>query len=328
MSAFNSMHLRPYELIHIICGIGVGEGAGPVTGRLADVLAAVRSNPLLPITLRCNTDSLYRYQNPGRESDTPEGELFNDRRDLFILQRLGLVPGDTRPARMLFARVIENIDDISEIVTGRRGSEIWRKDQFATQADYAKGREKGLGAIVPLRTYEEKTRVKAESARRVLEAEHLHIRPHHTMCMSCFYGRQMERDGKLSAIEEDNLYEAIMVIQRNPDVPVTLVEGPCMICPPCSGYEERGNLCVASNSMGLRDQKKDLDWLYRMNLKYGDTLAARELFRRLYEEITSTTEICGNGTGVATACEWRVCGGPKGDAGYLKARSEGLGIPG
>jgi hypothetical protein len=35
-------------------------------------------------------------------------------------------------------------------------------------------------------------------------------------------------------------------------------------------------------SMALRDQKKDLDVLQKLGLKYGDTLPARRLLKRLY----------------------------------------------
>ena len=101
-----------------------------------------------------------------------------------------------------------------------------------------------------------------------------------------------------------------------------------MICPPCSHYDPQTSLCIGGVSMSLRDQKKDLDLLYRLDLAYGDELPAREYFGRLYERIASTTEICGNGNGVETAPEWRVCGGPDGDPGYVKARQDGLGIPG
>ena len=328
MKSVESMVVRPYELVHIVCAIGKGQSEDTGSPRLNAILAAARKNPLLPLELRANVDSLYRYQNPGRELDTAEGDLFNDRRDLHILQRLGMVPGDTRPALMLFSRLLDQMENISDAIAGQPGSAVWKDDLFATQADYAKGREKGLGAILPLRKEDEKARVKAETAKAVIEADHLYIRPHHTMCMSCFYGRQMEKDGKLSPIAEDNLYEAIVAIHENPEIPVTLIQGPCQICPPCHGYDPETNLCVALTSMGLRDQKKDLDWLYRMNMNYGDIIPARDLFKKLYDTIASTTEVCGNCTGVATAREWRICGGPDGEVGYVRARKDKLGIPG
>jgi len=326
---FRCLHVRPYQLVHIICKIGTGKTDDLGDERLTEILRLVREDPLRPITLRCNVSGLFRYQNPGRDDDTPEGPLFNDRRDLHILQKLGMVPGATRPAVMLFQQIINAIDSAKGICDGgRRDSDIWKEKSDVTAEDYARGRAKGIGAIIPPRSEEEMARAKTESAKALLEADRLRIRPHHTMCMSCFYGRRVADGGAIAPIEEDNLYEAIIAVQQNPEIPITLIQGPCMICPPCPGYDPRTGLCVAAVSMGLRDEKKDLDVLYRLNLNYGDTLPARELFRRLYETIASTTEICGNDDGIERSPEWRICGGPNGNPGYLRAREDRLGIPG
>jgi hypothetical protein len=115
--------------------------------------------------------------------------------------------------------------------------------------------------------------------------------------MSCFYGRS----GKLAPIQEDNLFEAIDVIQKNPDIAVTLIPGCCMICPPCEKYDPATNLCVGGHSMALRDQKKDLDVLQKLGLKYGDTLPAQKLYQLVYERIHSTRDICGFGENLASA---------------------------
>ena len=99
-----------------------------------------------------------------------------------------------------------------------------------------------------------------------------------------------------------------------------------MICPPCSHYEPKTNLCLGGQSMALRDQKKDLDVLQKLGLKYGDTLPARRLFKRLYERIPSTRDICGYGDGEERAPEWRICGDPEGNETYRKAREAKLGV--
>lgn len=324
-----SFCVRPYQLIHIICKLGAGMDDDLGDERLTEILRLARKNPILPLTLRCNVSSIFRYQNPGRAEDTPEGPLFNDRRGLHILHKLGMVPGDTRPAIMLFKHILNSIETGEGICDGGRSdSDVWREQSDVTAEDYAKGRALGLDAIIPPRSDEEMARVKIESAKVTIEADHLYLRPHHAMCMSCFYGRRLNAGEPLAPIAPDNLYEAIVAIHRNPEIPVTLVQGPCMICPPCHGYDPDTNLCIAPVSMGLRDEKKDLDVLFRLNLEYGDTLPAREYFRRLYDEIHSTTEICGNGDGVARLPEWSVCGGPAGDPGYVRARKERLAIPG
>jgi hypothetical protein len=140
--------------------------------------------------------------------------------------------------------------------------------------------------------------------------------------MSCFFGGRQ----KLAPIKEDNLFEAVDVIQRNPDIPVTLVAGCCMICPPCSHYEPKSNLCLGGRSMALRDQKKDLDVLQKLGLKYGDALPARKLYQLLYEKVPSTRDVCGYGDGEVRGHEWSICGGPEGSQAYAKARAANLGI--
>ena len=144
--------------------------------------------------------------------------------------------------------------------------------------------------------------------------------------MTCFYGNHS--DEPLAPIGEDNLYECIRAMQRNPDIPVELIHGPCMICPPCSAYHTASNLCIGRKSMGLRDDKKDLDVLRKLGLRYGDILPARKLLQKLYSVVSNTTEICGYGDGIERSKEWRVCGGPTGKAPFEQARQRGLGVNG
>lgn len=327
--AFETLTVRPYQLMFIVCKIGAGLDPDLGDERLTEILRKAREDPLTPISLRCNVDSLYRYQNPGRGADTAESEYVNDKRDLDILQRLGMAPGDTRPAIALFGRLLKQVETAKGICGFERSdSDTWKSSSGVTCEDYEKGRAMGLGAIIPPRSEEEMARVKEESAEATYQAEKLLIRPHHTMCMSCFYGRRVGNSQELAPIAADNLYEAIVAVQKNPEIPITLIAGPCMICPPCHNYDPKTGLCIDGTSMGLRDQKKDLDFLQRLDLKYGDTLPARTLFKMLYDRIHSTVEICGYCDGIVRAPEWRVCGGPEGDAGYVKAREDGLGIPG
>lgn len=319
------LDIRPYHLVHLVAAVGSGDDQRLNEGRLGEILAAIRANPLLPLRLRCNVDSMFRYQNPGRADDTPGDPDFNDRRDLHVLQRLGLAPGDTRPAVTLLERVLDGIDAASVADMERESSRV---PDARVSVAFAKGCELGLHAIVAWRTTEEMQWVKEKSAAAVTGADALQIRPHHLMCMSCFYGRIRLRGEELAPIAPDNLYEAIVAIQRNPEICVTLIPGPCMICTPCGHLHPPTNLCISGHGMALRDQKKDLDLLVKLGLNYGDTLPGRELFEKLYAVIASTTEICGNSTGVETASEWRVCGGPDGCEGYVRACADGLGIPG
>jgi hypothetical protein len=78
--------------------------------------------------------------------------------------------------------------------------------------------------------------------------------------------------------------------------------------------------------MALRDEKKDLDVLQRLGLKYGDTLPARKLYELVFARIPSTRAICAYGDGKVRAPEWSICGDDK-DQAYQKARAVNLGIP-
>ncbi len=319
-----TLDVRPYQLMCIVCHIGEGQTEKVENPRLAAILAAVRQDPKVPLRLVCNADSVYRYQSPGLAEDTPEGELFNEKRDLDILQKLGLVPGDTRPAIDLFQRLLTRIGSAEGICGyGTATSQAWTGCSRAASGLYEKGRTLGIAAVIPPRDANEKAAYKKTSVDAIYGAGALQIRPHHLMCMSCFYGARMDR---LAPIQEDNLFEAIDAIRKNPDLPVTLLRGTCMICPPCSHYDPKTRLCLGGRSMALRDQKKDLDVLRKLGLEYGDTLPARKLFELLYERIPSTRDVCGWGDGMETAPEWSICGSAEGKEEYRKAREAMLGL--
>lgn len=301
MNPYKTLDVRPYQLMCVICRIG---RRGNQADKVAEILSAVRKNPLLPLRLRCNVDSCYRFQNPGRDEDSPGGELFNDKRDLDIIQKFGLAPGDTRPAIELFERVFERIKTCQgicgyETVTGK----AWTGCERAASGDYEKGIAAGLQAVIPRRTPAEKAQVKKTTAKETLETKALKIRPHHLMCMACFYSRKKV----FAPIAEDNLWEAIVAIQRNPDIPITLIAGCCMICPPCGHYNPETGLCIGGHGMALRDQKKDLDVLQKLGLEFGVTLPAREMYTRLFKTIYSTRQICGCGDGEVRGWEWTLC---------------------
>mgnify|MGYP000626432844 CR=1 FL=1 len=316
--------VRPYQLMCIVCRIG--EGHKDLSDeRLGRILQAVRQDRKRPLSPRCNVDTVFRYQNPGHADDSPEGELFNAKRDLDILQKLGMAPGDTRPAVDVFERLLAKVPTARGIcgydaVTG----DAWRGCPRAASGFYEKGRALGLQAILTPRPANEKAKAKEDSAAAIYRAETLRIRPHHLMCMSCFFGRAE----KLAPLVEDNLFEAVDVIQKQPDIPVTLVAGCCMICPPCSLYDPESNLCLGGRGMALRDQKKDLDVLQKLGLKYGDTMPARRLLELLYARIPSTRDICAYGDGEARAYEWSICGEAERDEAYQRARASRLGIQG
>ncbi len=314
-----ALEIRPYQLLCILCR------AQKLPAHLRPFLRAVRRDPLRPVRLRCNVDSVYGFQNPGRGADTPEGALFNDLRDLTVLQRLGLAPGATLPARDLFARVLHSIPTAQGLCgSSKAASDAWRGCPRAASGAYEKGVARGLDALLPWTTPAQRAATKRRTVREMRAAPALRIRPHHLMCMACFHAGRSH----LAPIVEDNLFEAVEIVQKNPEKPVTLVAGCCMICPPCALYDPKSGLCVGGNGMALRDQKKDLDVLRLLGLEYGATLPARELFRRLFAKVRTSTQICGYCDGVARGPDWSVCRSPKGSPEYAKGRAAGLGIPG
>lgn len=316
------MVVRPYQLMCIVCRLGAKTNDKYYfPERLNAIERLIRKNPDSPLALRCNVDTVFRYQNPGRKYDTPEGRLFNDKRDLAILQRLGMAPGDTRPARDIFKRLIDAINNSKGICGAYEGvrSVTWRGCRLAADGNYARGCTIGRTAVIPARCADEKARAKKNSVREIYRAKILKIRPHHLLCMTCFHGGKTN----LAPIQEDNLFEVIDVMQKNPAIRVKLVAGPCIICPPCSAYNPKQNLCFTS---GMRDQQKDLDTLQFIGLKYGAVLPARKLLRLIYARIPSTKMVCAYRDGIRRAPEWHICNDPEGSQNYTKGRAAGLGV--
>lgn len=117
----------------------------------------------------------------------------------------------------------------------------------------------------------------------------------------------MGREDNDKPILEDNLYEAWMKFRNNPDIPVTIIEGPgdCCICTPCHSFVPERGICVCP--CHLRDRKKDLDTMVALGLNPGDTLSARELYKRIYKKIPHCRLVCGYDKD--TNFEWTRCGG-------------------
>lgn len=314
---------RPYQLMCLVCRQADGFGDDAHGRNLKQLLAAIRRQPDMPIALYCNVECAYDYQNPGTGDDTPEGALFNMKRDIDILQRLGLTPGATHPVRVLLGRLFRTITATAGIcgyatITGA----AWQGCPRANSGCYERGIAAGITALISPHDNEAMARAKQQSVAAMQAADTLEIRPHHLMCMTCFHAGE----ASLAPIAADNLFEAIDLLQRHPDMPVQLVPvSSCMICPPCHAWHLQRRQCVGN--CGLRDQKKDLDVLQKTGLQYGDVLPGRLLLRRLYAAVLSTMDVCGCGDGIARAPEWDGCGREGRDA-YVKGRAAGLGVPG
>ena len=200
--------LRPYQLMCIVCKIGEGAKVDLKDKKLNSIIKAVRKNPNIPMVLKCNTESVYKYQNPGKTQDTKEGGLYGEKQDLDILQKLGLVPGDVRPACELFERLLQNIKS-SKGVCGYKKitSDTWKGCVKTESGFYEKGRNRGINAIIPPRSLYERKIAKTNSVKKMLSAKKLYIRPHHLLCAVCFYVRHRK------PVSDDNLYEFIDIIR-------------------------------------------------------------------------------------------------------------------
>ena len=284
-----AMTLRPYQVLCAVCSLG-GDDSGTTDQRTAKILGAVRKNPDLPIILKCNVGDVFAYQDCGTVDDTPEGAEFNVRRDLEILHRLNLIPGCSLPARIVFHRVLERIEDVSGIcgycsVT----CGAWRGCPKADSGSYKKGREKGIDAIISPRTGHDMKKEKVASLEAMYKAEAIDVRPHILLCAICQYG-----GGLRPPYPEDNLPELIELILKEPDTLITMARGAdWMMCAPCPYRVPELNACVNhKGSGGLPNQLRDLRVLQKVGLTYGDTLKAGELFRLIFERISGTLEVC------------------------------------
>jgi hypothetical protein len=285
MPEYAEMTLRPYRLLCAVCSLG-----GEQDGQAEELLAAVRNSPDMPITLRCNAGDAFVYQDSGTADDTPEGAEFNVRRDLEILHKLNLFPGCTLPARILFNRLLAQIDGVAGICGyGEQNFSAWQGCPRAGSGNYERGCAKGIDAIIPPRGEQEMAREKAASLDAMYSAEAIPVRPHILLCAVCQYG-----GGLRPPYPEDNLPELIELILREPETRITLAPyADWAMCAPCP-YRAAGlNACVNNRgSGGLPNQMRDLRVLQKLGLTYGSTLPARELYRLIFTRISGTLEIC------------------------------------
>ncbi len=319
-------HLRPYQLMCIICRLGRKNSEQYYfENRLNKILGTITKNIHVPVSVVANVDGTFKFQNPGCQYDTPEGKEFNELRDLTILQKIGLMPGSTWPASELFRLIYEKVQTCSGVcIYNDAASEKWGKCKFAETGNYERGIAKGYDLLFADRSEEDLSHCKKISVKQIYKEKELRIRPHHLMCMACHHRGRDSKD--LNPIEADNIIEVLNVCINTPDIPIRLIKGPCMVCTPCRGYHEAEKLCDRSPGISVRDQKKDLDFLRLTGLSYNDVLPAREMFQKIFENILSTTDVCGNGDSIETGTGWRICNGPTGNKSYIKAISAKLGL--
>ena len=317
----DTLAIRPYQAMCVVCAFGEDD-VGPGAGRLKEIVDRVRDDPDRPVGLRCNAGCVYQYQDPGMDEDTPEGMEFNRKRDLDILAKLDLAPGSILPARTLFRTIMEVIPATSEICGYQIAtSDIWQGCPKAKSGHYEKGRERGIEAIIPARPESEMAGDKEESLRAMYEADSVAIRPHILLCAVCQYG-----GGTRPPFEPDNLPELLQHIFKNPETPITMAESAdWMMCAPCPTRVPKLNACVnVWGSGGLSNQKRDLDMLQILGLRYGSTMGARDLYRLIFETFPSTQAVCGRDNHCPSVW-WDSCAEDNREGGnvkYEKGRKE------
>ncbi len=312
--------IRAHQLLSTVCIAGGAQCPLLEREKAEEILDQVKGDPTLTIRLESNADEIPHYTTLGPQyySQLDRQEVFNRKRDLDVLQRLGLVPGSVRRARYLYELLFERIPTPDGICA--YDTPGWEGCRLARSGAYESIRAQGWQAVVYSRSEEEMQQYRQRNVAQIDSSQQLHIRPHHLMCLCCWYaGGQGD-----SPRPNDTLDEIHHRICQDPDVPITLVEGTCQACDCCDGFHPQTGRCVHPGGL-IRDYKKDLDVLQKLGLMPGDTMKARELFDLLFQRVPSTRDICGYGNGVVTAEAWSICGGsPDGDPRYELTRESGI----
>lgn len=312
--------MRAHHLLSTVCTLGGAECPLLEQEEAREILNKVKRDPTISIKLLSNADEIPHYTTLSPEdcSRMDRAEVFNRKRDLDVLQRLGLVPGSVRRVRYLYTLLFERIETPDGICA--YDTPGWEGCALARSGAYESVRAKGWKAVSYGRSEKEIAEWQKRTAERLANDERLQIRAHHLMCLCCWYAGGTVQKPEAA----DTLYRFFQRIRKEPEVPITVVEGPCMLCGPCEGFHPETGRCVRASGL-IRDYHKDLDVLQKLGLMPGATMKARELFNLLIESISSTRDVCGYGDGVVRSEEWRICGeGPDGNPGYKLTRQTGI----
>lgn len=335
--------LRPYRLACLFCMLGEercdDETRAPFESlnaqpfwagkhaALRELLAAILSAPDTPVALPCNAGGVFAWQDPGTDEDSPEGAVYNVKRDLDVIERLDLSPGSVLPARILLYRMQKHLPTVHgvcgyDIVT----ADGWRGCPKAGAGFYERGREMRVDEIIPVRSDEVRAAEKVESLKVITSGGPVPVRPHMLLCGVCQYG-----NGIRPPFHADNLPELMRHILAHPDTPIRVARGAdWAMCAPCRGRVPGTNVCVTVGGHGgLSDSLRDLNVLQLLGTQYGDVLPASELYRRIFETMPTTVAACTR-THTRPSVWWDSCADKADGYGpYVKGRealmAEGLG---
>ncbi|HOJ09272.1 MAG TPA: hypothetical protein PK733_01595 [Clostridiales bacterium] len=295
---WNYIILRPGRLLCLKCLSGGGCLPFMEKEKLKGKLDAIKDDPQIHIRLETSFDEI-----GARTTRFFQQSVAERKRDLDVLQKLGLSPGDVRIARDLYVLIGERIKDVYDICGyGGSNSEKWPACPLAHEEYFSKGTE----GMNKLKDKDKMSSWKKISCDEIEQANRIVIRAHHLLCLFCYIARD-DFGGEYVPLAEDNLYEVWIKMRENLDIPVTVIEGPgdCMICPPCHGFDNERKICFVA--CHLRDRKKDTDTLQKLDLLPGETIPANEVIKRVYEKIPDNSWICAYE--YESAPQWRSCGG-------------------
>ena len=306
------LEIRGHHLLCAVCKKGGMKTPPEGADEIDRLLKAIWEYPFTSIKVTADVDVIrahYRDAYEGRGSDSlPED--FEERRKQYVLRKkdlevcraLGIIPNTVMPAYTIYTTLFERQPTLDGICRSDvEESKAWPKCPYAEKGYYEKiaseprvgfreqmkrGEEldgKGIFAMIRTRTKDDLWGAKEKSAEYILKkAEVLYIRPHHLLCIIC-------RPCKDKILIEDNLIELLFKMRDNPDIPVTLTEGCCMVCDSCNVYHPEENVCYHSF---FKDSLRDLLVLERLGLEPGATLSAGRLYQLIYDRIGSMKEIC------------------------------------
>lgn len=311
--------IRPCQLLSTVCVLGGAKCPLIEEGKAKEILDKLKVNPTATIRLKSDVDKIPRYTKlkPEDHNNPDTEDIFNRKRDLDVLQRLGLVSGDTRRARYLYELLFTRIKTLRNICS--YNSPGWQGCELANSGAYESIHSKGWQAVVYIRSKSEMSEYRLQNENNLKTADRLYIRPHHLMCYSCWFDGGKEQ----TPPSNNSLFEIGQRMRSNPDILVTLVEGTDMVCNNCDGFYPPTGRCVHACGL-IRDYKKDLDVFQKTGLMPGATLKAREVFALLFEKVHSTREICAFGDGIVRSNEWSICDDPNGNPGYARTRTTGV----
>jgi hypothetical protein len=339
---------KPYEVQahHLLCAVCRRGGCSrPPCGtkKIDALLAVLWSYPHTPLLIKADLDvsrahffDVYEKRKPKRlpADFADRNDSYSDRRkDLEVCRLLGIYPNTALPAIHAYNLLFARQPTLQGMCRGLSGdTTVWPECPHANKGYYEKiSQAKGVGlkeqtergedlagegiwALFQPRTRKEMSDAKRKSAAYIVkDAKQLYIRPNHLLCILC---RRKDQD----PLVEDNLIELRKRMEDNPDIPVTLTEGCCMVCDPCNVYHPDEHVCYHAHPKNVL---RDLRMLEILGLKPGATLPAREVYRLVFEKVKKLQNVCGWGDGSNTTVFWAPCGGWKGST-IEDAKAEGF----